>query len=166
MIPDEIEALASRVLEQSRAQGLKIGAAESCTGGLVSAALTAIPGSSDVVEGGVVTYSYPAKQSLLGVSGELLAREGAVSEQVARAMAVGALSTLGIDLSVAVTGVAGPGGGSAEKPVGLVHFATALKDGRTVHREERFGDIGRGAVRLASVKVALEMLAERLADER
>ncbi len=166
MIPDEIEALAIRVLEQARARGLKIGAAESCTGGLVSAALTAIPGSSDVVEAGVVTYSYPAKQALLGIGAELLAREGAVSEPVARAMAEGALPALGVDLSVAVTGVAGPGGGSAEKPVGLVHFATARKGKGVVHREARFGDIGRGAVRLASVKVALEMLAERLADER
>ncbi len=162
MFPDDIEMLAREVLERARALGLKIGTAESCTGGLVCGALTAIAGSSDVVEGGVVTYSYPVKEAILGVGKALLASEGAVSEPVAIAMAKGALPALGVDLAVAVTGVAGPGGGSADKPVGLVHFATARKGADAVHREERFGDIGREAVRLASVKVALMMLAERL----
>ena len=166
MFPQEIEALAGEVLERARTLGLRLGTAESCTGGLVCGALTAIAGSSDVVEGGVVSYSYAAKQALLGVQAELLAREGAVPEPVARAMAEGALRTLPVDLSVAVTGVAGPGGGSVDKPVGLVHFATARKGGRVVHRQERFGDLGRDGIRLASVKVALTMLAERLAHER
>ncbi len=166
MFPQEIEALAGEVLERARTLGLRLGTAESCTGGLVCGALTAIAGSSDVVEGGVVSYSYAAKQALLGVQAELLAREGAVSEPVARAMAEGALRTLPVDLSVAVTGVAGPGGGSVDKPVGLVHFATARKGGSVVHRQERFGDLGRDGIRLASVKVALTMLAERLAHER
>ena len=167
MFPEEINARAAAVLASARALGLKIGTAESCTGGLVCGALTAIAGSSDVVEGGVVTYSYAVKQALLGVQAGLLAREGAVSEPVARAMAEGALRTLAVDLSVAVTGVAGPGGGSVDKPVGLVHFATAREGGSVVHRQERFGDLGREGIRLASVKVALEMLAERLAaDER
>ena len=166
MFPEEIKALAEAVLASARTLGLRLGTAESCTGGLVCGALTAIAGSSDVVEGGVVSYSYAAKQALLGVQAELLAREGAVSEPVARAMAEGALRTLPVDLSVAVTGVAGPGGGSVDKPVGLVHFATARKGGSVVHRQERFGDLGRDGVRLASVKVALTMLAERLAHER
>ncbi len=166
MFPEEINALAAAVLASARALRMKIGTAESCTGGLVCGALTAIAGSSDVVEGGVVTYSYAVKQALLGVQAGLLAREGAVSEPVARAMAEGALRTLAVDLSVAVTGVAGPGGGSVDKPVGLVHFATARKGGGVAHREERFGDLGRDGIRLASVKVALSMLAERLADDR
>ncbi len=166
MFPEEIKALAEAVLASARTLGLRLGTAESCTGGLVCGALTAIAGSSDVVEGGVVSYSYAAKQALLGVQAELLAREGAVSEPVARAMAEGALRTLPVDLSVAVTGVAGPGGGSVDKPVGLVHFATARKGGSVVHRQERFGDLGRDGIRLASVKVALTMLAERLAHER
>ncbi len=166
MFPDEINALARDVLASARTGGIKIGTAESCTGGLVCGALTAIAGSSDVVEGGLVTYSYPAKQRLLGVAANLLAREGAVSEPVARAMAEGAITALKVDLSVAVTGVAGPSGGGPDKPVGLVHFATARKGGGVAHREERFGDLGRDGIRLASVKVALSMLAERLADDR
>lgn len=166
MFPEEINALAQDVLASARAGGIRIGTAESCTGGLVCGALTAIAGSSDVVEGGLVTYSYAVKQALLGVEAALLAREGAVSEPVARAMAEGALAALPVDLAVAVTGVAGPGGGSADKPVGLVHFATARKGGGVAHRQERFGDLGREGIRLASVKVALSMLAERLADDR
>ena len=166
MFPEEINALAQDVLASARAGGIRIGTAESCTGGLVCGALTAIAGSSDVVEGGLVTYSYAVKQALLGVEAALLAREGAVSEPVARAMAEGALAALPVDLAVAVTGVAGPGGGSADKPVGLVHFATARKGGGVAHRQERFGDLGRDGIRLASVKVALSMLAERLADGR
>ena len=163
MFPKDIEALAGQVLDKARARGWKIAAAESCTGGLVLGALTAIAGSSDVVEGGLVTYANAAKHRLLGVPEDVLARHGSVSEPTARAMAEGARTALDADLSVAITGVAGPGGGSAEKPVGLVHFATAARGGETIHREMRFGDLEREAVRLASVRTALEMLLERLA---
>ena len=166
MFPDEIEMLARRVLDRARLRGWRIATAESCTGGLVAGALTAIAGSSDVVLGGVVTYSNEAKRGLLGVSEGLLAQYGAVSEPVARAMAEGALAPLRADLTVAITGVAGPGGGSADKPVGLVHFATAIPGGPTETRTLRLGDIGRAPVRLASVGTALEMLMERLMDER
>ncbi len=162
MFPDDIESLAVQVLDKARARGWKVAAAESCTGGLVLGALTAIAGSSDVVEGGLVTYANAAKHGLLGVPEEVLASYGSVSEPTARAMAEGALTALDADLAVAITGVAGPGGGTAEKPVGLVHFATAARGGPTVHREMRFGDLGREAVRLASVRTALSMLLDRL----
>jgi nicotinamide-nucleotide amidase len=162
MFPNDIQALAAQVLDKARARGWKVAAAESCTGGLVLGARTAIAGSSDVVEGGLVTYANAAKHRLLGVPEEVLASHGSVSEPTARAMAEGALVALDADLSVAITGVAGPGGGSAEKPVGLVCFATAVRGGATVHRETRFGDLGREAVRLASIRTALEMLLERL----
>ena len=158
----EIEQLAATVLQRARARGVTIATAESCTGGLVAGALTAIAGSSDVVEGGLVTYSNAAKTRLLGIEAELIEAVGAVSEEVARAMAAGAVQRLGVGLSVAITGIAGPGGGSAEKPVGLVHFATCDASGETRHREMRFGDIGRAQVREASVRVALEMMLERL----
>ncbi len=159
---DDIGDLSREVLQRARAQGVRIATAESCTGGLVAAALTAIPGSSDVVEGGLVTYSNAAKTRLLGVDADLIARAGAVSEPVATAMATGAVQRLEAALAVAITGVAGPGGGSADKPVGLVHFASADSSGDVRHREMRFGDIGREAVRQASVRVALQMLLERL----
>ena len=158
----EVLAAATRVLDAGRARGLKIATAESGTGGLVAGALTDVPGSSDVVERGFVTYSNEAKVEMLGVDEATLAAHGAVSRETAEAMAVGAIRRSIADLSVAITGVAGPGGGSAEKPVGLMHFAAASRDGRHAHREERFGDIGRAEVRRRSVLVALEML-ERLA---
>ena len=166
MFPEEIDALARRVLDAARAKGRQIATAESCTGGLVAGALTAIAGSSDVVRGGLVTYSNAAKRDLLAVDEALLARHGAVSEPVARAMAEGALRPLDADLAVAITGVAGPGGGSADKPVGLVHFATAVRGGPTLARALRLGDIGREPVRLESVRTALQMLLERLTDDR
>lgn len=166
MFPDEIEALARAVLEAARARGRRLVTAESCTGGLVAGALTAIAGSSDVFEGGLVTYSNAAKHELLGVAHELLARHGAVSEPVARAMAEGAIRALGADVGVSITGVAGPGGGSAEKPVGLVHVASAVTGGPTLAMTLWLGDIGREAVRLASVRAALVMLLDRLTDER
>jgi nicotinamide-nucleotide amidase len=156
----EIAALATRVLEAARARGRKIATAESCTGGLVAGALTDIAGSSDVVERGFVTYSNEAKLEMLGVLASTLANHGAVSRETAEAMAVGAIRRSMADVSVAVTGVAGPGGGSPEKPVGLVHFAAAARDGRQAHQERRFGDIGRAEVRRRSVLVALEMLEE------
>lgn len=161
MFPDDIESLARRVVEAAMARGLMVAAAESCTGGLVSAALTSVAGSSAVVERGFVTYSNAAKSDLLGVPADLIDRHGAVSEAVARAMAEGALARSAAQASVAVTGVAGPGGGSPDKPVGLVHFAAAGPGG-LIHVERRFGDIGREAVRLDSVRVALGLLLDRI----
>jgi nicotinamide-nucleotide amidase len=155
---------AVRVLDACRQRGLTVATAESCTGGLVAGALTEIPGSSDVVDRGFVTYSNAAKEGMLGVPADVLQRHGAVSRETASAMAAGALAMSGADLAVAVTGIAGPGGGSAEKPVGLVHFAAASRSGRHIHRERRFGDIGRSAVRARSVTEALAML-EALATE-
>ena len=161
MFPDDIDRLARKVVEAATARGRAIATAESCTGGLVSGALTAVAGSSAVVERGFVTYSNAAKAELLGVPAELIDRHGAVSEPVARAMAEGALVHSAAAVSVAVTGIAGPGGGSPDNPVGLVHFAAAGPGG-LVHVEHRFGDIGREAVRLASVGVALDLLLDRM----
>jgi nicotinamide-nucleotide amidase len=161
MFPDDIQILARRVIDAAVARGVMIAAAESCTGGLVSAALTDVAGSSAVVERGFVTYSNVAKSGMLGVPADLIGRHGAVSEPVARAMAEGALIHSGAQVSVAVTGIAGPGGGSPDKPVGLVHFAAAGPSG-LIHVERRFGDIGREAVRLASVRVALDLLLGRI----
>jgi nicotinamide-nucleotide amidase len=132
--------------------------AESCTGGLIAALLTEIPGSSSVLERGFVVYSNAAKEESLGVPAETLAKHGAVSERTARAMAEGALAQSRAEVAVSVTGIAGPDGGTAAKPVGLVHFACARRGAATVAREERFGDIGRDAVRLASVRVGLDLL--------
>ena len=162
LFPIEITSLATLLLEECRELRLRIVTAESCTGGLVAAALTEIAGSSDVVERGFVTYSNRAKQSVLGVPGDLIADAGAVSEPVVRFMAEGALAASDAHIAVAITGVAGPGGGTALKPVGLVHFATARANGPIQHRMELFGDIGRSAVRIEAVKVALEMLRERV----
>ena len=166
MFPDPTQALSRAVLDLARSRGWRLGTAESCTGGLVAGALTEIAGSSDVVEGGVVTYSNTLKTRLVGVHPALLVEHGAVSEPVARAMAEGALQALDVDLAVAITGVAGPGGGSPDKPVGLVHFATAARGGPTLALAERYGDIGRSQVRQASVDTALRLLLERLSDER
>ncbi len=163
MFPEDIDQLARRVLDLARSAGLTLATVESCTGGLVAGALTAVPGSSDVVDRGFVTYSNAAKTALVGVAPALIDAHGAVSEPVARAMAEGGLRAAGVGAAVSITGVAGPGGGSAEKPVGLVHFAVARQGRPTAHREMRFGDIGRETVRLASVRTALEMLAEALA---
>ena len=180
-------AAAETLLARCRQAGLTLATAESCTGGLVAAALTAVPGSSDVFERGFVTYSNAAKADMIGVPAELIAREGAVSEAVARAMADGALAASRADLAVAVTGVAGPGGGTAAKPVGLVHLAVAIRAARPArgapagtgqggattgtgpggapihrslrHRERRYGDLGRGEIRLRSVLEALDLLS-------
>jgi nicotinamide-nucleotide amidase len=160
MIPD-FDALADEaaaLLALCRAAGVRLATAESCTGGLAAAALTEVPGSSDVFERGFVTYSNAAKTDLLSVPPGLIEAHGAVSEPVARAMARGALDASQANLSVAVTGVAGPGGGSAEKPVGLVHIAAARRGGCIAHRAMRFGDIGRGQVRAASVLEAFRLL--------
>ncbi|RZJ32560.1 MAG: CinA family protein [Brevundimonas sp.] len=161
MFPTDIEDLAQRIITEASARGLMVATAESCTGGLVAGALTAIAGSSAVVDRGFVTYSNEAKTALVGVPADLINAQGAVSEAVARAMAEGAVRHSRATISVAITGIAGPGGGSADKPVGLVHFAAAGPAG-LIHRERRFGDIGREAVRLESVKVALELLLDRI----
>jgi nicotinamide-nucleotide amidase len=159
MFAEDINAASVALLDACRAKGWKLATAESCTGGLIAGALTAIPGSSDVVDRGFVTYSNAAKVEMLGVSPALIAAHGAVSEEVARAMAEGALAQSRADLAAAVTGIAGPGGGSAAKPVGLVHLAAAARAGATLHLECRFGDIGRDAVREATVREALGLLA-------
>lgn len=158
MFPEDIQASAAAVVQAAQKAGVMVATAESCTGGLVSGALTAIAGSSAVLDRGFVTYSNEAKGEMLGVSDDLLARFGAVSEPVARAMALGAVQRSRASASVSITGVAGPGGGSIEKPVGLVHFAAVGPGGAVVHVERRFGDIGREAVRLESVRVALALL--------
>ena len=157
MFTDDQLALAEAVLDACRQAELRIAVAESCTGGLVAGCLTAVSGSSDVVERGFVTYTDEAKQEMLGVSESLLKEHGAVSEEMARAMAEGALANSPADLAVAVTGVAGPTGGTAEKPVGLVHFAAARKGAETLSEHHRF-DGDRDAVRAQSVDAALKLL--------
>jgi nicotinamide-nucleotide amidase len=148
------------LLDLCRAKKLRIAAAESCTGGLVAATLTEIAGSSDVFERGFVTYSNEAKQAMLGVPAATLASHGAVSRETAEAMAKGALAHAPVELAVSITGIAGPGGAVAGKPVGLVHFAAAARSGALIHRERRYGDVGRAEVRRASVIEALAMLSE------
>ena len=149
---------ARNLLDAAREKNIRIVTAESCTGGLIAGLLTEIPGSSDVVERGFVTYSNEAKEEALGVPAALLRKYGAVSDRVARAMADGALRQARAQLAIAVTGIAGPTGGSADKPVGLVYIA--LADGRDISSHEfRFGDIGRGEVRLATVREAIKLLS-------
>lgn len=160
--PDEI-ARATVLLQRCRAQGLKIATAESCTGGLVAALLTEVSGSSDVFERGFVTYSNEAKSELLGVDAALIARLGAVSREVAVAMAEGALAHSRAGVAVAITGVAGPGGGTPHKPVGLVYIAARSRDGRERVEECRFGPESRGGIRRASVAVALTLLEQVIA---
>lgn len=161
MFPDDIQTLAQQVVAASIRRGLMLATVESCTGGLVAGALTAIAGSSAALDRGFVTYSNEAKTDLVDVPAALIQTHGAVSEPVARAMATGALSRSVAGLVVSVTGIAGPGGGSADKPVGLVHFAVADADG-VIHIEKRFGDLGREAIRLDSVRTALTLLLARL----
>ncbi len=160
MFDQEIRELAKSLLETLHGKKLKLVTAESCTGGLVAAALTEIPGSSDVLERGFVTYSNAAKESDLGVPADILKRFGAVSAETARAMAEGALKASPADISVAITGIAGPDGGTPGKPVGLVHFAAARRNGKTIHKEMRFGDIGRSEVREHSMILAFGLIAE------
>lgn len=159
--PRSIPALARLVLSTARQTGVMIATAESCTGGLVAAALTAIPGSSDVVDRGFVTYSNAAKTAMLGVPASLIADVGAVSAEVAAAMAEGALRASQAGIAVAITGVAGPGGGSAEKPVGLVHFAAASRSGHVNRLERRYNPaLSRTAIRRAATRDALILLLE------
>src|SRR5262252_2322093 len=142
-------ALARSLLDLCRSRRLTLATAESCTGGLVAGALTDIPGSSDVIDRGFITYSNDAKRVMLGVDATTLATFGAVSKETATQMAVGALERTGVDLTVSITGIAGPGGATPGKPVGLVHLAAAARDGRIVHHQRNFGDIGRTQVRRA-----------------
>lgn len=162
MFPPRMVALAATVLTEAKAKGLRIATAESCTGGLIAGLLTENAGASDVVERGFVTYSNDAKIEAIGVPEALIAAHGAVSEPVARAMAEGAIRHARAELAVAVTGIAGPGGGTADKPVGLVHIAAARVGGETRHEEHRFGDIGRSQVRLQTVEAALRLVLKLL----
>jgi nicotinamide-nucleotide amidase len=166
MADRETIAAATALLDLCKAKKLMVATAESCTGGLVAGALTEIAGSSAVVDRGFVTYTNEAKEQMLGVPSETLQAHGAVSRPTAEAMAKGALKHSSADLAVSITGIAGPGGGSADKPVGLVHFGAAARDGRLVHRERRFGDIGRAEVRRLSVLEALAMLTELATGEK
>ncbi len=152
----EAEALVRRCQTAS----LRIATAESCTGGLVAAAITGINDASAVFDRGFVTYANEAKTEMLGVPEALIARHGAVSEEVAIAMAEGALARAPVDITVAVTGIAGPGGGTPEKPVGLVHFATAAKGRPTRHMVHSYEDLGRDSIRMAAVRQALLLLME------
>ena len=156
---------AARLIATLRQRALMLATAESCTGGLVAGLLTEIAGASELVERGFVTYSNDAKVEALGVHPDLVAEHGAVSAAVASAMAEGALVHSQADVAVAVTGIAGPGGGTATKPVGLVHLAVAGLGCRTLHQECRFGDIGRSQVRLAAVGAAVALVERLLAED-
>lgn len=162
MFPEDIETLAAAVVEAALRNGVMIATAESCTGGLVAGAITGVAGSSAVFDRGFATYSNAAKSEMIGVPADLIESHGAVSEDVARAMVTGALAHSRATLAVSITGIAGPGGGSEAKPVGLVHFGIA-DETHTGHIAHRFGDIGREGVRLASARVALTLLLDRLA---
>lgn len=159
MFDAEIANLAKRAIETLIAHDMTIATAESCTGGLIAGALTSISGSSAVVYGGFVTYANEAKMKMIAVPEQVLAEFGAVSEQTARAMAEGALRASGADIAIAVTGVAGPTGGTDEKPVGLVYFGCATTH-ETYYQERRYGDLGRDEIRMATVVTALKMVAD------
>jgi nicotinamide-nucleotide amidase len=160
LFSEDLIAEAARLIETLRQQRVLLATAESCTGGLVSALLTEVPGASDVFERGFVTYTNAAKIGMLGVDPEVIVSHGAVSAETAAAMALGALRMSAATLSVSITGIAGPDGGSVEKPVGLVHFAVARAGEPLRLRECRFGDLGRVAIRLASVREAVTLLGE------
>ncbi|MBX5227987.1 CinA family protein [Rhizobium sp. NLR9b] len=164
LFPPDIISAAEAIIRDFTASGQMVSTAESCTGGLIAGALTEISGSSAVVDRGFVTYTNAAKVELLGVQEQTLLRFGAVSEETARQMAHGALFHSRATIAVAVTGIAGPGGGSSEKPVGLVHLAARSRTGALIHRKMLYGDIGRSAVRLETVKTALEMVHSLLVD--
>jgi nicotinamide-nucleotide amidase len=163
MFDESMQQLARDLFEDLEREDLMIATAESCTGGMIAALLTEIPGSSAFVECGFVTYSNRAKTNLLGVPADLIERDGAVSESVARAMAEGALAHSEADIAVAVTGVAGPGGGTAAKPVGLVHVAAKWCGRGTCHERLELGDIGRDQVRLETVRQAIHLARTALA---
>ncbi|WHA39854.1 CinA family protein [Agrobacterium larrymoorei] len=160
IFPGDIEEQARQIIAEFSAKNIMVSTAESCTGGLIVGVLTEIAGSSAVVDRGFVTYTNQAKMEMLGVSEATLAAYGAVSKETALQMVHGALFRSRAKISVAVTGIAGPSGGSDHKPVGLVHLAARSRDGRLIHREMRYGDIGRDQVRLATVRTALEIVLE------
>ena len=162
--PQDIEETARGLVADFTEKKLLIATAESCTAGLIAGVITEIPGSSNVFDRGFVTYSNEAKREMIGVANATLKAHGAVSRPTALEMAQGAIGNSGANISIAVTGIAGPGGGTEEKPVGLVHLAAARTGYETLHREMRYGDIGRNAVRLATVRTALEMLIEIARD--
>ena len=165
LIDRQIVTQAATLLEAARERGDLLATAESCTGGLLAATLTAIPGGSDVFERGFVTYSNTSKSELLGVPAWLIERHGSVSEDVARTMVGGALTHSRATLAVAITGIAGPGGGTPDKPVGLVHLAAARRDAPVLHHQLLLGDIGRNEIRRESVVQALALLASLLRGE-
>ncbi|HEY0224773.1 MAG TPA: CinA family protein [Pseudolabrys sp.] len=158
MLDDDIVEAAKRLMEICKRKNLLVATAESCTAGLIAGTLTEIPGTSSVLDRGYVTYSNEAKHEMLGVGNDILKRYGAVSRETAEAMARGVMGHSRVHLAVSVTGIAGPDGGSAEKPVGLVHFAVASRSGKLVHAEKRYGNIGRSPVRKESVLQAFKML--------
>lgn len=160
LFPADIISVAETIVRDFTAAGLMVSTAESCTGGLIAGALTEISGSSAVVDRGFVTYTNTAKMQMLGVQEETLARFGAVSEETAWQMVHGALFRSRADLAVAVTGIAGPGGGSPEKPVGLVHLAAKSRSGKLIHNKMLYGDLGRTEIRLATLRMSLQMLIE------
>ncbi len=160
MFSDAYLSRAADLIASCRTKGLTVAIAESCTGGLLAAMITAIPGSSEVFERGFVTYSNTAKIECLGVSPRILEEFGAVSREAARAMAEGVLTHSSADMTLSITGIAGPGGGSPEKPVGLVHFGFARRGGVTADVEKRFGDLGRDGVRSAAIAVAIDLLLD------
>ncbi len=164
MLDDDIVAAGERLLEICRRKKLTVATAESCTGGLVAGMLTEIPGVSSMLDRGFITYSNQAKQDMLGVPAATLEAHGAVSRETAEAMAKGALAHAPVDLAVSVTGVAGPDGGSDEKPVGLVHFAAASRSGQLNHVEKEFGNPSRAEIRKRSVLQAIVML-QALAEQ-
>jgi nicotinamide-nucleotide amidase len=153
---------AGRLLGETKSRGYTIATAESCTGGLIAASLSAVPGASASLERGFVTYSNEAKTEMLGVPADLISQHGAVSKEVALAMVSGALAHSPADIAVAVTGIAGPDGGTAEKPVGLVHIAAARRGGATLHEEKRFGDIGRHEIQAETVVAAFDLMTRVL----
>lgn len=163
MFSERLHSLALLTIDDARQKRLKIVTAESCTGGLLAGLLTDVAGSSDVFERGFVTYSNRAKEEMLGVPGDVIADYGAVSEPVARMMAEGALDASRANIALSITGIAGPGGGTPMKPVGTVHFACARENRAVLHEMRQFGDLGRSEVRLASLEVALEMIAAQIA---
>jgi nicotinamide-nucleotide amidase len=165
MLDDDIVEAARQLLDVCKRKNLLVATAESCTAGLVAGTLTEVPGTSSILDRGFITYSNEAKHEMLGVPRDILAKHGAVSRETAEAMARGVLGRSRVHLAVSVTGIAGPDGGSVQKPVGLVHFAAASHNGKIIAAEKRFGDVGRAEVRKRSVLQAFKMLHELAKDE-
>lgn len=163
MFDEHLLNLARLTLDEAQQRRVRIATAESCTGGLIAGLLTEIPGASATVERGFIVYTNRAKEEMLGVPGDLIADAGAVSEPVVRAMAEGALGESRANLAIAVTGVAGPGGGTPLKPVGLVHFAVARENKPIFHQVMRYGDVGRSEIRRQTIITALEMVRKMIA---